>query len=182
MFQKALEILRNSSYFIFKEHVFDVTQKSISLRHYTGFDCKITFNEINGYYKMHGIKHWLKLQDPEARKLMIFFRKLFEFAELQEANLNAGCLDMMVIYFLQAYGYLPSFKEMQKNSSKRTCIEFHDKTLTDYGNSLIGDYRNLVPSFLQYFVKFSFQTYVVCPYLGSDVKRLEFSNRSDLNV
>lgn len=127
------------------------------------------------------MNQWIKLQEPEARKFLIFWRNIFDMTGLKNIKFNRA-VEMMAIYFLQIHGYLPGFKSLLKDESKKESLEFKEYYYYHYGLKHLSDYKQLVRPFLKYFLKFDWYSNIVCTYLGKPVTRSEFLLKSDLAV
>jgi hypothetical protein len=103
-------------------------------------------------------------------------------------NITTYALAVMCIFYLQVNGYLLSVEKLRKiNKTEPKVINgwktiSYDLTLEET-KSHVKPYEKtvfeLLKGFFEYYVKFDFNFYVVCPLLGRVVKRTAFSEHLD---
>jgi len=89
---------------------------------------------------------------------------------------------LMVIFYLQVKGILPSVEVLQDGIPKDNCdgwnFAFNEKHYHE--NQFNESIRDLVRGFFQYYKGFSFETQVVCPLVGYSISKYRMKHGFDL--
>lgn len=146
----------------------------IKARHYsTNIDIDISFTDGLGVRNTLILDHWLSLQDSEAQKFALFIRKWFDMWNYAGGSFHKN-LDLMVIYFLQWEGFLPSFWKVRDYADETYYVRGVDSGFDenadryDYGVDSLDDYKDHIKEFFRFYRDFDFAQHVVCPFVGSN--------------
>ncbi|RZC33063.1 uncharacterized protein BDFB_002436 [Asbolus verrucosus] len=130
------------------------------------------------------IKYYLTL-DEKLRPLMITIKFWIECYGLKKANFFSGyAVYLMVIFYLQQKPYnLPTVIELQKNCPPdiedgwNCAFSPSANTFSALNNeTLLG----LVSGFFRFYSNFDYVSQVICPYLGTPIKKICFIKPYDL--
>lgn len=181
LYYKALALLDNSRFFEYGSHRPDLPIPSIKVRHQSGLFCDIVLNHTAGFKKSLAIRQCLKIQDPEATKFLIYLRKVFAMTSLKTIHFHK-ILDVLAIAFLQIEKYLPSLRDMQENPYNAESTDFiqFKNPFFSYGLYQMTDYKLLLVPFFNFYKKFDWQSFLICPYLGRAVSKRQFLELSEL--
>lgn len=96
-------------------------------------------------------------------------------------RLNNYALTLMLVFYMQRSGVLPAVRSLQH---PRACLSidgwdagFDSALLNQYRPTATFDARELLGGFFRFYADFRFEEFVVCPYLGEPVRKLQFRSR-----
>jgi DNA polymerase sigma len=121
--------------------------------------------QIEAVTLYHYIKHWLLNFD---------------------IRFKGFTLTLMVLFFLQQLGFMPSIKEVQKDIEP---IEIDDFEV-QFDNSRDRDYyklkempyfRRYIKDFFSFYSNFDYDNYIICTYRGKAVQKKNYDFRIDYN-
>lgn len=119
-----------------------------------------TFNFFEGHQLCAFLKQW-------ARKSL--FPKMSSYT-----------LTLLIIFYLQTAKVLPSVATLQEGVVSKLIYHwesaFHDKTLSELKIEECTDFRKHILGFFEFYgTKFSFDEFVVCPFIGYALKKNDFN-------
>lgn len=146
---------------------------------------------------------------PLCRELILYLKRWLDLCRLTEANsMTTYTISWFVIYFLQIKGILPSVHQLIKMKNKSTLIDGNEYIISKYfliayKDSIITIYnlfkgwecgfeeaipaaitnlflKDLVKEFFLYYADFDYKLNVICPYLGTPIKKSCFANIEQL--
>jgi hypothetical protein len=153
----------------------------------TGTRVDLSFTDGLGVRHTKILDHWLNLQGDEARKLCLFVRKWFEMWNF--GRHFHKMLDLLVVYFLQWEGFLPSYSKVRDCAERplfiRNVNSSFNRDLSDsieYDLDHMNNYRDHIKDFFRFYKDFDFTQNVICPYVGNNymVDRDELLSDEDM--
>ncbi|XP_017056994.1 terminal uridylyltransferase Tailor-like [Drosophila ficusphila] len=151
-----------------------VRHKSTKIR------CDISFSNKMTYDQNRIVNYIFSLQ-PIARYMVIYLRRWVQ--KNQIAGFRVHILILMVIFFLQVRGKLPSVSELQSGLSPNIgpWITSYTKLGLSYFNMKPialneSESRSILKDFFKYYYMFDFKGQVVSPWLGRKVSRFELQS------
>jgi DNA polymerase sigma len=132
----------------------------------------LSFNDGLGARHTDILDHWMNLQGREARKLALFIRKWFSLWRL--GKYFHKMLEMLVVYFLQWEGFLPSYWKVRAFGtpifvrSIDCAFNRYFTDAVDYDVRRMDDYKDHIKDFFDFYRDFDFQHRVVCPFVGGN--------------
>lgn len=144
----------------------------------TGLRCDFNFTSMLGVCNTHLIRYYLTL-DPKLTPLILiikFWGKIHEFSGSQK--LTNYALTMLIIFYLQNPPFnLPSVKKLQANcvldqhgwnGGFKPLDNFHSEALEK------ATLLELIEGFFEFYLKFDFGFYIVCPFIGDKLLKSDF--------
>lgn len=169
------------------QHAVSTARTPILKLHYVplNLDCDLSFKHGLSVENTKFLKYCLELQ-PIAQPFILLVKKWSSYILLECVNTYAFAV--MCIFYLQVNGFLLSVERLRNlhNSNNLTIIngwkaityslslEEIKKHIKIYPRSV----DELLKEFFEYFSKFDFNSYVVCPLLGRVVNRSLFETNS----
>nr|XP_036675129.1 terminal uridylyltransferase Tailor-like [Drosophila suzukii] len=139
--------------------------------------CDISFTNSLTYGQNKLVIYIFELQ-PVARLMVIYLREWAEKHQIKSV-FRSHLLVLMVIFFLQVRGYLPSVFQLQSGLSPNVgpwITTFCKLNLYDFKMNKIplnaDQTRQKLAEFFSYYSTFNFSR-MICPYLGREVWRRE---------
>ncbi|SPP84174.1 blast:Dephospho-CoA kinase domain-containing protein [Drosophila guanche] len=138
----------------------------------TGIECDICLNSL-GFCNSNLLKYIFETQ-PLAQYMCIYAKNWLERCKL--TDISTYSIVLMVIYFMQLHGLLPSVFSLQHEQPLNQfvgpwIVNFGQKTLQDLrlpeADTDVQTVRNLLRSFFTFYSTFDYERFLVCPYFGS---------------
>uniref|UniRef100_A0A1Y9H2D1 C2H2-type domain-containing protein n=1 Tax=Anopheles dirus TaxID=7168 RepID=A0A1Y9H2D1_9DIPT len=150
----------------------------VSHLHYD-IKCDLTFSNGLAHRNSLLLQYMYSLQ-PTCRLLVCYLKEWN-----REGSLNSYTISLMVIFFYQCYGWLPSVASLQEDKSNDVIIDdwntgFATPTLTELDLKSCGlPLPHMASLFFEFYTSqsnlFSLESEVVCPFLGRKAKRMRLS-------
>ncbi|KAH8344007.1 hypothetical protein KR084_003139, partial [Drosophila pseudotakahashii] len=147
----------------------------------SNIECDINFSNSISYNQNKLVNYIFELQ-PIARLMVIYLRGWVKKQQIQSA-FRSHLLILMVIFFLQVRGFLPSVCQLQYQ-----LIPDVGPWITTYRSFKLSHFemetipinadqtRKQLADFFSYYSTFKFSQTVICPYLGKEVLRHELTS------
>ncbi|XP_034662104.1 terminal uridylyltransferase Tailor [Drosophila subobscura] len=138
----------------------------------TGIECDICLNSL-GFCNTNLLKYIFETQ-PLAQYMCIYAKNWLERCKL--TDISTYSIVLMVIYFMQLHGLLPSVFSLQHEQPLNQfvgpwIVNFGQKTLQDLrlpeADTDVQTARNLLRAFFTFYSTFDYERCLVCPYFGS---------------
>lgn len=146
----------------------------------TQVSCDLVFKWDLSREKAIGLDNWLNIQEPEARKFLLFIRDWFAMSDSFFDSRYHKMLDMMSVFWLIRKNVLPPFEDMQADSSDPQSIEFYSHNRDHYNINYMHDFRDYIEGFFSFYGNFDFSDYIICPYLGQSISKGYFKDHPSL--
>lgn len=147
----------------------------------TGRNCDLSFKSPNGVRNSKLISYLLHL-DKRAQDLAILVKYWSKVHHLTGTNLMPNyALTLLVIFYLQRIGILPSVMELQE-SPPHYPIDGWNTAFEEcpYPNDNYSTLYQIVGGFFSFFSTFRFDENVISPFLGYYIVRECFKKLSDV--
>ena len=155
----------------------------------------ISFSNGFGVENTLFIKHLFEIK-AEAKKLFYHIRIWFKENNLE---LKSYLLKVLVIFYLQTQGFMPSVKKIQDRLPPRNiggqsssllfsyltlfkillginvAYDKNSKRNTDGCHSFLS-YKPHIRPFFIFYANYDFRQYIICPYLGKSVAKVGCTN------
>ncbi|BFF89613.1 terminal uridylyltransferase Tailor [Drosophila madeirensis] len=138
----------------------------------TGIECDICLNSL-GFCNTNLLKYIFETQ-PLAQYMCIYAKNWLERCKL--TDISTYSIVLMVIYFMQLHGLLPSVFSLQHEQPLNQfvgpwIVNFGQKTLQDLrlpeADTDVQTVRNLLRAFFTFYSTFDYERFLVCPFFGS---------------
>ncbi|XP_022222061.1 terminal uridylyltransferase Tailor [Drosophila obscura] len=138
----------------------------------TGIECDICLNSL-GFCNTNLLKYIFETQ-PLAQYMCIYAKNWLERCKL--TDISTYSITLMVIYFMQLHGFLPSIFSLQHEQPYNQfvgpwIVNFGQKTLQELrlpeADTDVPAVRNLLRAFFTFYSTFDYERLLVCPYFGS---------------
>ncbi|XP_017083516.2 terminal uridylyltransferase Tailor [Drosophila eugracilis] len=150
----------------------------------TGIECDICLNSL-GFCNTNLLKYIFESQ-PITQYMCIYVKNWLERCKLTE-QISTYSITLMVIYFLQLQGLLPSIAILQVEEIANQgvlvgpwVVNFAQKSLNELGlkqiNVTVPVVKGYLSTFFAFYAKFDYEHFLVCPYFGhsnAEIQKLE---------
>ncbi|GJQ74416.1 hypothetical protein Trydic_g21287 [Trypoxylus dichotomus] len=147
----------------------------------SNIDCDISFRHGLSVENTAFIRLCLDLQTI-LRPTMLYLKEWYAVTNI--TGISSYALTMLMIFYLQTTGYLLSVKELRViNAEKGTVIDGWEtikytlslQRMKEYINRCDYTVAQLMENFFEYYAKFDFEKWVVCPLMGFLVEKSHFN-------
>ncbi|KZC07422.1 Terminal uridylyltransferase 7 [Dufourea novaeangliae] len=148
----------------------------------TGLDCDVSVTNGLSVENSKLIRSFNDAYLP-CRKLILFVKKWFSLFNLPIShNLSNYAICWLIIFYLQTKSCLPSVAELikEKNSSQLICGWETGFAQPKCKDICVQSVPVLLHGFFEFYAKFDYQHYIVCPLIGSLVAKKAFTELDEL--
>ncbi|XP_017144108.1 terminal uridylyltransferase Tailor [Drosophila miranda] len=145
----------------------------------TGIECDICLNSL-GFCNTNLLKYIFDIQ-PLAQYMCIYAKNWLE--RCKQAEISTYSITLMVIYFMQLHGLLPSVFALQHEQPFNQfvgpwIVNFEHKSLQylrlPEADTDAPAIRNILSQFFAFYSKFDYERFLVCPYFGSAEVQIQY--------
>ncbi|XP_046865342.1 terminal uridylyltransferase Tailor-like [Drosophila willistoni] len=180
--------IRNSSKWLFLNQFLCGCPIVVARHISTGIQVDISFINEMSYKQNVLLKYMFEIQ-PIARYMAIYLHQWIKITNISNTSQNfpGYLLNLLVIFFLQSSGNLPSVRKLQENLIPNTgpwISDFNFYKLSKFSMQKIEltakTLKECLKSFFTFYSDFDFGNYVISPYLGMQIRQSEFINHMPL--